>query len=294
MDIRILRYFLTVAREGSITRAAEQLHMTQPPLSRQLKDLEDELGKQLFIRGSKRITLTREGQLLRKRAEEMVELMEKTKAEITASDESVIGDIYIGAGQTDAMRIVATVMDSIRKTNPGIHIQLYSGNAEQVTERLDKGLLDFGIVIEPADITKYDSFKLPLTDAWGLLMHQHNPLAVKDGISPDELKSEPLFCSRQMMEGNGLSGWLGYDAGKLNVIGQYDLIFNAALMVEEGLGSALTLDKLCNTGMDSKLRFVPLKPRLEVSLDVIWKKYQVFSSAAALFLNRIQETVACV
>lgn len=292
MDIRVLQYFLTVAREESITHAAEQLHMTQPPLSRQLKDLEDELGKQLFIRGSKRITLTKEGQLLRKRAEEMVELMEKTKTEIAASDESIIGDIYIGAGQTDAMRIVATVMDGIRMTNPGIHMQLYSGNAEQVTERLDKGLLDFGIVIEPTDITKYDYLKLPLTDTWGLLMHRDNPLTRKDGISPDELKGEALFCSRQMIEGNGLSGWLGYDAEKLDIIGQYDLIFNAALMVEEGLGSALTLDKLCNTSVDSKLRFVPLKPRLEVSLDVIWKKYQVFSSAAALFLRRIQE-ISC-
>ncbi len=185
MDIRVLQYFLAVARESSITKAAESLNMTQPPLSRQLKELEDELGKQLLIRGNREVTLTEEGMILRKRAEEMVELMEKTKSEIISSGENISGAIYIGGGETEGIRLIAKVAEKIQKKHPDISYHLFSGNADDVTERLDQGLLDFGVLIEPADIKKYDFIKLPARDRWGLLMRRDHPLATKQAIKPE-------------------------------------------------------------------------------------------------------------
>ncbi len=242
MDIRVLQYFLTVAREGSITRAAEILHMTQPPLSRALMDLEQELGKQLLIRGSRKITLTEEGLILRKRAEEMVELMEKTKAEITSSAENVSGDIYIGGGETEGFRIISKAAESVRAKHSGIHFYLFSGNADDVTERLDRGLLDFGILIEPADIKKYDFIRLPAKNKWGLLMRRDNKLAEKEYITPDDLNNIPLIASRQSMAHNELSGWLGREYESLDIVATHNLVYNASLMVEENVGCALCLD----------------------------------------------------
>ena len=170
MDIRVLRYFLAVTREESISGAAESLHMTQPTLSRQLMDLEEEIGKKLLIRGNRRITLTEEGMLLRKRAAEIIDLVEKTEAELMAPDEVVSGDICIGGGETDAMSLIARIATDLQRSCPNIRYHLFSGNADDVTERLDKGLLDFGILIEPADMKKYDYIRLPATDTWGLLI----------------------------------------------------------------------------------------------------------------------------
>lgn len=195
MDIRVLQYFLAVAREASITKAAESLNMTQPPLSRQLKELEGELGKQLLIRGNRRVTLTEEGMILRKRAEEMVELMEKTKAEVSSSGENIGGEIYIGGGETKGIRLIAKVAEKIQRKHPDISYHLFSGNADDVTERLDRGLLDFGILIEPADIKKYDFIRLPTKDRWGLLMRKDYPLAEKTTIQPEDLQGLPLIAS---------------------------------------------------------------------------------------------------
>lgn len=289
MDIRVLQYFLAVAREESITGAAEALHMTQPPLSRQLKDLEDELGKQLFIRGNRRITLTEEGMILRKRAEQMVELMEKTKSEISTSSEDITGDIYIGGGETDAMRLIAQVVRDMQKNHPGICCHLYSGNAEDVTERLDRGLLDFGILIEPADIKKYDYLRLPATDTWGLLMPKDCDLAKQPSIRPEHLRGLRLICSRQSLAGNVMSGWFGESFEKQHIVATYNLIYNAALMVEEGVGYALCLDKLVDTQAETSLCFRPLEPPITAHLDIVWKKYQAFTKAAQCFLDGLQK-----
>lgn len=289
MDIRVLRYFLAVTREESISGAAESLHMTQPTLSRQLMDLEEEIGKKLLIRGNRRITLTEEGLLLRKRATEILDLVEKTEAELTAPDEVVGGDIYIGGGETDAMRFIARIAMELQKSCPSIRYHLYSGNADDVTERLDKGLLDFGVLIEPADMKKYDYIRLPATDTWGLLMPKDSPLASHDFIQPEDIMELPLIISRQTTVSNEFSGWLKQDSEKLNIIATYNLVYNASLMVEEGMGYALCLDKLVNTSENSRLCFRPLKPKLEARLDVVWKKYQVFSGAADRFLSRVQE-----
>ncbi|MFY0780537.1 LysR family transcriptional regulator [Peribacillus simplex] len=292
MEFRVLRYFLTVAREGSITAAANVLHVTQPTLSRQIKDLEQELGKKLFIRSSHSIILTDEGMLLRKRAEEIVDMVEKLGVEFSSMEETISGDVYIGGGETDAMRQIARVVKNLQLSYPNIRYHLYSGNSDDVNERLDKGLLDFGILIQPADLSKYNYVNIPTKDVWGVVMRKDSPLAFKDTIHAVDLLNVPLICSRQAMKQtlskNEFADWFGGNFDKLNVVTTYNLAYNAAIMVEEGIGYALTLDKIVNTSSDSNLCFRPLEPRLESGLNIVWKKHQVFSAAAELFLKEIQ------
>ena len=291
MELRVLRYFLAVAREESITGAAKMLNLTQPTLSKQLMDLEVELGKQLLVRGNRRITLTEEGVLLRKRAQEIMELVNKTESEISNVDESIHGGVYIGGGETAAMRLIAAIIKRLQEEQPYIQYHLYSGNAEDVMERLDKGLLDFGLIIGTANILKYDYLRLPATDRWGLLIRKDSELAARDTIRPEDLRGLPLICSRQALAGNELSGWLREDVEKLNIVATYNLIFNATLIVEAGIGVALCLDKLVNTTSTSSLCFKPLEPKMEAQLNIVWKKHQVFSKAAQKFLEKLQEVL---
>ena len=269
MDIRVLQYFLTVAREQTISGAAEVLHMTQPPLSKQLKELEAELGKQLLIRGKRRITLTKEGMLLRKRAEEIVTLMEKTRAEISTSDEAVSGEVYIGGGETEGMRPIAKTIRRVQEKYPNIRFHLLSGDGYDVTEHLDRGLIDFGTLIEPLDMGKYDSKRLPRPDTWGLIMRKDSPLAQKERIVPEDLKDIPLISSRQLEGEDGLSGWLGYSSEKLNVVATGNLLNNQRLLAEENVGYVLTLDQIVNLSGDSPLCFRPLSPKLESWMEKI-------------------------
>lgn len=294
MEVRILRYFLAVAREESISKAAEYLHITQPTLSRQLMELEEELGSRLLNRGKRnhKITLTDEGMLLRKRAEEIIALVDKTKSEFVTTNEIISGDIYIGGGETDAMRFIAKTAQKLKKDYPHIRYHLFSGNADDVTEKLDKGLLDFGILIEPADIEKYNYIKLPVTDCWGLLMRKYSPLADKERIFARDLLDIPLITSRQALVRNEVSGWSGEDIEKLNIVATYNLVYNASLMVDEGFGYALCLDKLVNTSESSNLCFKPLTPQLEAHLDIVWKKHQAFSKAAETFLTMLKKEIS--
>lgn len=293
MEIRVLRYFLAIAREGSITNAASFLHVTQPTLSRQIRDLEEELGQKLFTRGSHNMTLTAEGMILRKRAEEIISMVDKTEAEFNSMGNVVGGDIYIGGGETEAIRLIAEIAHDLREDYPDVHYHLYSGNSEDVTERLDKGLLDFGILIQPADISKYDYINIPAKDTWGVVMRRDSPLAEKEMIQKEDLLSVPLICSRQAISGdprnNEFAGWFGEDFDKLDIVTTFNLVYNAAIMVEAGIGYAITIDKIANTTESSNLCFRPLEPRLDSGLNVIWKKYQVFSSAAGLFLEKLRE-----
>ncbi|MEH2959897.1 LysR family transcriptional regulator [Candidatus Merdisoma sp. JLR.KK006] len=289
MDIRVLQYFLAVAREESITKAAERLHMTQPPLSRQLKDLEEELGKQLFIRGSKKVTLTEDGILLRKRAEELVDLMEKTKAEMASSSENISGDIHIGCGETEAISFLAQAAWDLQQKYPLIHYHLYSGDAERVLERLDKGLIDFGLLVGPVDINKYDYMRLPFKDTWGVLMRKDSPLAEKEKITAEDLWDKPLILSHQTSINSEMFSWLKTDLSKLNIAATYDLIYNASLFVKKGFGYVIALDRLINTTGDSTLCFRPLSPALEAGLCIVWKKHQVFSRASNAFLKQLQK-----
>ena len=293
MELRVLRYFLAVAREGSMTGASRTLHVTQPTLSRQLQDLEDELGRQLFIRGSHSLTLTAEGMLLRKRAEEILEMVHKTESEFSSMGETIAGDIYIGGGETEAMRQIARLTREIRRDYPEVRFHIFSGNAEDVTERLDKGILDFGLLIQPVDILKYDSINLPDKVTWGVVMRKDSPLPKKQVVTQQDLLDLPLICSRQVVQRlgqrNEYSDWFAETGERLNIVATYNLIYNAALMVEEGVGYAIALDRLVNTTSHSRLCFRPLKPGVKSGMNLVWKKYQVFSSAAELFLERARE-----
>ncbi len=287
MDIRALQYFLAVAREESITAAAEQLHMTQPPLSRALKDLEDELGVRLLIRGTRKITLTEEGRLLRKRAGEIMDLLNKTKQEVTSPQENIVGDVRICASETDAMRRIAKAAQALWEKYPDIHYRLSSGDETDITEKLDKGLIDFGILYGRVDTAKYEYIPFPQREVWGVLTRRDSRLARMDAIPPEELWGEPLIISRQALRDGSLLGWMKQDISKLNIVSTYTLIYNASRMVDEGFGHALTVDKLINTAQ-SGLCFCPLVPRHEISIYFVWKKYQVFSRAAARFLEQMQ------
>ena len=293
MEFRVLRYFLTVAREGSITAAANSLHLTQPTLSRQLQDLEKELGQKLFIRGKYKVSLTPEGMILRKRAEEIVDMVEKTEAEFQSIKDTVCGDIYIGCGETDSMKYVAQVMKELQDDYPEIKFHIFSGNAEDVTEKLDKGLLDFGVLIQPIDLSKYDNLPLPDKDVWGVITKKNSTLAQKNKAELKDLVNVPLIASRQMSKKysaqSGFLDWFGEEFEHLNIAATYNLVYNAAIMVEAGIGYAITLDKLVNTTDITNLRFVPLYPKLESGLDIVWKKHQIFSPAAKLFLERLQD-----
>lgn len=293
MELRVLKYFLAVAREGSITGAANSLHLTQPTLSRQLQELEKELKQKLLVRGKSNITLTPEGIILRKRAEEIVEMVEKTQAEFISISETISGDVYIGGGESDSMKYIAEIIKNIQSAYPNIKFHIYSGNAEDVTEKLDKGLLDFGILIQPVDFFKYDHITLPEKDRWGVVMRKDNPLAQKKSIELKDLKNVPLLNSRQAIRKtaskNEFIEWFQGKFDNLNTVATFNLVYNAAIMVKAGIGNAITLDKLVDISQESELCFRPLSPILESGLEIVWKKHQVFSPAAKLFLEKLQE-----
>ena len=288
MELRVLQYFLAVAREQNISAAAQSLHLTQPTLSRQLKDLEEALGKQLMIRGNRKITLTQEGMLLRRRAEEILDLVNRTEKEVMQSDKSVSGDIYIGTGETDGMRQIAQTAKLIQEDCPGILFHIASGDAVDVCERLDKGLLDFGVLLGDIDKIKYNYLELPMKDTWGILMRRDSPLARQASVSPQDLWDSPLILSRQVENKSELYRWLKKEPSELHTVATYNLIYNASLMVDEGMGYAFALDKLVNTA-GSSLCFRPLRPKLELGMYLVWKKSQIFSRAAELFLMRLQQ-----
>lgn len=295
MELRVLRYFLTVAREGSFTDAANLLHVTQPTLSRQLKELEEALEQTLFIRKSHGVELTDEGILLRRRAEEIVDMVGKVENEFRSLDETVAGDVYIGCGETEAMRLIAKIIKKLQAKYPNIKFHLYSGNSEDVTEQLDNGYLDFGILIQPADLSKYNFMNLPAKDVWGVIMRKDSPLANKETIKKTDLLGLPLLLSQQAIK-PGLSRneffeWFEEDFEKLNVVTTYNLLYNATIMVEEGIGHAIAIDKVANTSNDSSLCFRPLEPKLESSLNIVWKKHQIFSKAANVFFEETQKTL---
>ena len=293
MEIRVLKYFLAIAKEGSITKAADSLYLTQPTLTRQIQNLEQELGQKLFVRGKYRVSLTPEGLIFKKRAEEIIDLVEKTCAEFASTNEVIKGDIYIGCGETDSMKYIAVVMKELQNEYPEIKFHIYSGNAEDVTEKLDKGLLDFGVLIQPIDLSKYDYLTLPKKDVWGVIMRKDSPLAAKKVITLKDLLNVPIIASRQMSKKyskeSGFLDWFGKEFNNLNIAATYNLLYNAAIMVSAGIGYAVSLDKLADTSEQSSLCFRPLSPKLESGLDVVWKKNQVFSPAAQLFLTKLKE-----
>ncbi len=291
MELRVLQYFLAVAKHQSISAAAESLFLTQPTLSRQLKELEEELGKTLLIRGSRRITLTEEGRLLQKRAEEIIELVKHTEQEIAHVDETISGNVYIGAGETEGLRLIARAAKELQSQYPEIYLHMISGDAIDIMERLDKGLLDFALLLEPVDISKYHYIKFPVKDTWGVLMRKDCPLAQKSRITFKDLQPFPLIVSRQSYDGSELTSWLTHCGNQIHIAATYNLIYNASLMVEEGLGVAITLAKLINVSGDSALCFRPLSPNLEIDMNLVWKKDKPHSKLTVTFIKAIKQKV---
>ena len=291
MELRELKYFLAVAREQSISKAAEALFVTQPNLSRQMQNLEKQTGQQLFIRGSRKITLTEAGQLLYKRAEEIIDLYNKTEKELSSPVTGVSGDIYIGGGESYVMSLIAKAAHSVQMKYPEVRFHLFSGDIAAVSEKLDKGLIDFGIFIEPADLSKYEYIRLPLTDTWGVLMRKDSPLAEKQFITPEDLWDKPLIRSKHSLGKSIISDWFRKKTEELNIKATYNLLYNASILVEEGVGYAVCLDKIIRTDGGGNLCFRPFYPELKSHLDIAWKKYQVFPKCAEIFLNTLQESL---
>ena len=290
MDLRVLRFFLAVAQEGNVSRAAQVVHISQPNLSRQIMALERELKTRLFERGTKKrhLVLTKEGELLRKRAEELITLADKTRAEFSSPVGQITGDLYIGGGETDGMRLIAKALRHMQRQHPLVRYHLFSGNATDVTERLDKGLLDFALLIGAAKLEQYDYITLPQQDRWGLLLPVQHPLAKRSAIRAEDLGGVPLLVSQQAERYNELSGWFGQTSHKPDIVATYNLIYNAAILVEEKIGCALTLERLVNTSGESPLCFRPLEPAVYSPLYLIWKKHAIFSKAAEQFLKDIR------
>lgn len=287
MELRVLEYFLAVAEEGSISKAAEHLHLTQPTLSRQIKELEDSLGKQLFIRGSRKITLTDDGVLLRKRAQEIVSLVAKTENEVRAESTDLSGDIYIGAAESDSVRYILKCISALQK-NHSIRLHILSGDAKDTLEKLDNGLIDFALILGEIDKHKYNAIELPVTDTWGLLMKKDSPLANKEYITPQDLDGLPIILSRQSQIEENLNTWLNSNNIDFETVATYNLIYNASLMVDEGMGYTLTLDKLINYTGTNDLKFIPLNPSITLQSSIIWKKNQIFSKTAKAFLSELK------
>lgn len=294
MELRVLRSFLEVARRGNFTAAARALNLTQPTLSRQMQELEADLGVALLVRGKRRTALTSAGAYLAERAAELLELAERTRNSLAAAGAAVHGEVAIAGGETRAMRLVARAIRQTRRSEPGIRFHLFSGNAEAVAERLEKGLADFGIFIGGASLEPFDYLTLPLEDVWGLLLRRDHPLAARKAIAPADLAGLALICSAQAMVDNELGGWLGGGAPPLRVVATYTLLYNASLLVREGVGQAVCIDGIVDTRAASGLCFRPFRPRLTVSLALAWKKGRVFSSAASVFREALLAEIARV
>ena len=285
MEIRTLKYFLAVAQEMSFSVAAERLYLSQPTLSRQIRDLEEELGKPLFIRSSRGVILTEEGRILRARAEEILELMEMASQEVRQSGEQVTGMICIGAGETYAVKCIADTAQRLREHYPGLQYSIYSADSSDVLEKLDRGLLDFGIVFQDVDTSRYHSIDLPLRDTFGVLMRRDAPLAEKAQISVSDLAGKPLIVPRQTNHNSMLMEMMGFTGDAFHIAAQYNLVYNGAVMANEGMGYCICLDKIINTA-ESGMCFKPFSPAVEVGCAFVWKRSTLFSRAAETFLTQ--------
>lgn len=287
MELRVLRYFLVTAREENITRAAELLHVTQPTLSRQLMQLEEELGATLFLRGKHSLTLTDDGMLLRRRAQELTELADKTLREFSRESGTLSGEISIGSGESLRVKTLADWIAGFQRTHPLVQYHIYSATADEIQERLERGLLDIGLLNEPVDISKYDFIRMPERESWGILTRRDSPLASQEAVRPEDLIGVPLLFTKRGAVRDELRGWFGAAFDRLTIAGTYNLIYNAAALAESGVGAVLCIEH----GRDyPNLRFVPLLPKLETGTVLVWKKHQQFTPAAAAFLAHVQNT----
>ena len=290
MELRVLRYFLAVAREENITRAAALLHLTQPTLSRQLMQLEEELGVQLFHRSRYHIVLTDEGMLLRRRAQELVDLADKTEREFQ-KDPELRGEISIGSGDLEGMYVLAEMLASFQKLHPQVSYQIYSGNADHTKERIEGGTLDMGLLLEPVDISKYDFIRMPVKEQWGVLVHETSPLARKEAVTPEDLAEVPLILTRRGLIQQEMERWFGPYAQKLQVNATGNLPYNMALLAGQGVGAFLTIRLHCTY---EGLRFIPLSPALKSSTVLAWKKTETFPPAVTALLEHVKKCLLSI
>ena len=283
MEFRVLQYFLAVTREGNISAAAQSLNLSQPSLSRQLKDLEEELGARLFIRGNRRIELTEEGLILRKRAGEIMQLVELTESEISEVKNNISGTLSIGAGESLSMHRITEVFRRLKENYPDIRLNVVSGDTEDLQDRLDRGLLDFALIFTDFDRNTYHHLTLEEKEIFGVIMRRDDALAEKEYITVKDLYDKPLIVSRA----NGLDIFSGSQARKLQVAATYNLLYNASLMVEDGIGVAISFDGLVDTSENSSLCFRPLYPEISVSPSLIWKRHQKLSIISQLFIKQL-------
>ena len=288
MELRVLRYFLAVAREENITKAAALLHVTQPTLSRQLMHLEEELGVKLFRRSQYRVILTDDGMLLRRRAQEIVELADKAERELQHHETKLTGEVAIGCGESAAMTFLSEHIRAFRGLHPLVQFRIYSAIADDLKERIEKGLLDMGLLAEPVDIGRYAFLRMPQKDRWGVLLPKEHPLARNTSITPKDLLGVPLLISGRETVRNELAGWFGDAYETIEVAATFNLILNAANMVKNGVGAALCFDF---GNISDALTFVPLSPKLETGTVLAWKKDQAGSPAAEQFLRFIKNTI---
>ena len=287
MEIRVLKYFLMVAREENITKAAALLHVTQPTLSRQLMQLEDDLGTKLFHRSKHRIILTDDGMLLKRRAQEIVSLADKTELEFSNHQEAELtGEISIGCGETQNMTFLSERMREFRKRHPLVRFHIHSANADDIKDRIEKGLLDMGLMLEPVDLGKYDFIRMPCQEQWGVLVRKDSALCQKEAVAPDDLIGIPLILSKRESVQNELFHWFGEQYEHLDIAATYNLILNAVNMVKNGVGAALCFDWADVYG---NLKFIPFSPSLQTGAVLVWKKNQIFSSAVSQFIQCIKQ-----
>lgn len=288
MEIRVLRYFLAVVREEGINRAAEFLHITQPTLSRQLSQLEEEVGVKLFHRGAKKITLTNEGILLRRRAEEILSLVDRTERELIEQDEFVEGRIVIGCGELAAVQVLPEIIESFREKYPLVTYDIFTGNADLVKEQMEKGLIDIGVLLEPVDIQKFEFIRLKEKERWVVLMSPDDPLAEKEAVRAKDLENVPLILPRRTNVQNELSNWLGDSFQEKQVLFTSNLTTNGALMVQRGLAYSLVIEGSIPFWDKEKIAYRPLSPELTANSVLAWKKQQPYSLAATKFIEHMK------
>lgn len=286
MELRVLRYFLMIAREENITRAAQLLHVTQPTLSRQIQDLEEELGAKLFVRGNHRIVLTPDGLLLRRRAQEIVDLADRTQRDFAAREEELTGEIAIGSGETRSVSMLAEMLATYRQRYPRVRYRFYSGNADQIKERIENGTLDVGLLLEPVDISRYAFLRVPVKEEWGVLTREDSPLGALEAVHPEDLAQRSLMLPGRALVQNELANWFGGSVDQLHIPIRYNLLYNAAMLVKSGFGDALAIGLDCTY---PGLRFVPLEPPIRLGSVLVWKKQQVTSPAVGAWIAHAKQ-----
>ena len=293
MDIRVLRYFLSVCEHGTMSRAAEALHVTQPALSRQIAQLERELGTTLLVRGARRVELTEKGLYLRRRAQEIVDLADQTTSDLAHGEDIVEGDVFIGAGESEGLRVIARHVHAFREKYPGVRFHLHSGNAPDLIERLEHGVDDFSVLMSYPDVDRYAHLRLSPTDAWGVLMRDDDPLVAREAVSPADLLDAPLVVPERHAKGDRLTGllatWFGERAGEVNIAATYNLSYNGALLVQESVGRMISFDGLTTVGPGTGLEFRLLFPPLVSVIDLAWKRDVPLGDIARRFLELIRE-----